>query len=272
MRLPFSKDPLAQAGAITLLLLLAVGILGAATGLFGSPSRLGGTALHPPSLNMPFGTDNLGRSVFARTVAGIKQSILLSAIAVLIAVVAGAALGMCAGYFRGLVDEAVGRLADALFSFPAVVLAILISAIFRPGPWSAIAAVALVTLPIVTRVVRAATLNVAHRDFVTQARIAGSSHVRTLLVHILPNVGGAIAVQTAYSVSFGMIIESGISFVGLGVQPPNASLGSLLLEGRPYLAVAPWLALIPGAVLAVTILSVNFVGDGLRRTFYPAEE
>ena len=120
--------------------------------------------------------------------AGIKQSILLSTIAVLIAVVTGAALGMCAGYFRGLVDEVVGRLADALFSFPAVVLAILISAIFRPGAWSAIAAVALVTLPIVTRVVRAATLTVAHRDFIIQARIAGSSDVRTLLVHILPNV------------------------------------------------------------------------------------
>ena len=272
MRLPFGNDPLARAGAIMLLLLLAVGIVGAATNLFGNPSRLGGSPLRPPSFSLPFGTDNLGRSAFARTVAGIKQSILLSTVAVLIAVVVGAALGMCAGYFRGSIDEVVGRLADALFSFPAIVLAILISAIFRPGAWSAIAAVALVTLPIVTRIVRAATLTVAHRDFIIQARIAGSSDGRTLLVHILPNVAGAIAVQTAYSVSFGMIIESGISFIGLGVQPPDASLGSLLLEGRPYLATAPWLALFPGAVLAATILSINLVGDGLRRTFYPAEE
>jgi peptide/nickel transport system permease protein len=202
--------------------------------------------------------------VLARTVAGIQQSVLLASGAVLVSIFIGTVLGMSAGYFRGLVDEVIARAADALFSFPAIVLAILISALFRPGAQSAIAAVVLVTLPIVIRVVRAETLTMAGRDYVTQSRIAGASATHVLLVHILPNVTGAIIVQAAYSISFGMIIESAISFLGLGVQPPGASLGSLLFEGRPYLPVAPWLVLIPSIVLALTIFSINLVGDGLR--------
>jgi peptide/nickel transport system permease protein len=166
-----------------------------------------------------------------------------------------------------MIDEVIARAADALFSFPAIILAILISAIFRPGAPSAIAAVVLVTLPIIIRVVRAASLLISGRDYVVQAQIAGGSALHILLTHILPNITAAIIVQAAYSISFGMIVESGVSFLGLGVQPPETSLGSLLLEGRPYLSVAPWLVLIPSVVLAFTILSINLVGDGLRASF-----
>jgi len=263
----FSRDPLSLAAAALLVVLLFCGLLGAFTGVFGHPSALADLPLQPPSLSQPFGTDNLGRSLLARTVAAIQQSVLLSTAAVLIATIVGAAFGLVAGYVGGLVDDVIGRLADTLFSFPAIVLAILISALFQPGAASAIAAVTLITLPAVIRVVRAEAMAVAGRDYVVQSRIAGASALYAMIVHVAPNILGAVIVQAAYSISFGMIIESGISFLGLGVQPPAASLGSLLFDARPYLPLAPWLVFVPGLVLALTILSINLVGDGLKAGF-----
>ena len=267
--IPFRGDPLAQIATVILTSLVVIGLVGLGTHLFGSPTALSGTPLSAPGDIQLLGTDQLGRSVLARTVAGIRQTILLSSVAVMIAALIGALLGMLAGYLRGLPDEIIARGADVLFSFPAILLAIMISAILQPGSAAAIAAVVVVTLPIMVRIVRAATLAVAEQDFVLQARIAGAGLGRILAMHLLPNVAGAIVVQAAYSISFGMIIESSVSFLGLGVQPPGSSLGSLLYEGRVYLSVAPWLVFVPGSVLAMTILSVNLIGDGLRRTIDP---
>jgi peptide/nickel transport system permease protein len=272
IRIPFHGDPLAQAGTIALVVLVGFSILGLTTNIFGSPTTLGGPALSVPGPGHALGTDQLGRSLMPRVVAGIHVTILLSAFAVMIAATIGSLLGLLSGYFKGLMDEIVPRLADLMFSFPAILLAIMISAILKPGTPSAIAAIVIVTLPVMIRVVRAATLTVAEQDFVIQARIAGAGLGRILALHLLPNVASVIIVQAAYSISFGMIIESGISFLGLGVQPPEASLGSLLHDSRVYLSVAPWLVFVPGIVLAITILSVNLVGDGLRRTIDPLIE
>jgi peptide/nickel transport system permease protein len=270
LHLPFEGDPLARVGTVALVALIAVGIVGLSGRVFGSPTALGAAMpLSPPGTGHLLGTDQLGRSLLPRVVAGIRVTILLSSLAVVIAATLGSLLGMLAGYLKGAVDEIVSRLADVMFSFPAILLAIMMSAILHPGSPSAVAAIVVVTLPVMIRIVRAATLTVAEQDFVVQARIAGAGLGRILALHLLPNVASAIVVQTAYSISFGMIIESGISFLGLGVQPPAASLGSLLHEGRLYLSVAPWLVFAPGVVLAATILSVNLVGDGLRRTIDP---
>jgi peptide/nickel transport system permease protein len=265
--LPFRGDGLSRLGALILLALVICGGLGFTTRLFGAPTALVGAPLRPPSWSLPFGADNLGRSLLARTVAGIGQSVILASSAVLVAVMIGTLLGMCAGYFRGFVDELIARVADSMFAFPAIIVAILVSALFGAGARSAIASVVLVTLPIAIRVVRAETIVIAERNYVLQSRIAGAGPIHILWTHILPNIAGAVIVQSAYSISFGMIIESGVSFLGLGVQPPDASLGSLILEGRPYLTVAPWLVFAPGATLALTILSINLFGDGLRRSF-----
>jgi peptide/nickel transport system permease protein len=272
IRIPFHGDPLAQAGTMALAVLVGFSIVGLTTSVFGSATALGGAALAVPGPGHALGTDQLGRSLMPRVVAGIHVTILLSAFAVMIAATIGSLLGLLAGYLKGLIDEIVPRLADLMFSFPAILLAIMISAILKPGTPSAIAAIVIVTLPVMIRVVRAATLTVAEQDFVIQARIAGAGLGRILALHLLPNVASVIVVQAAYSISFGMIIESGISFLGLGVQPPEASLGSLLHDGRVYLSVAPWLVFVPGIVLAITILSVNLVGDGLRRTIDPLIE
>src|SRR5262249_46297668 len=148
--------------------------------------------------------------------------------------------------------------------FPSLLLAILLVAIVGPGPTGAVLAIMLICVPLMTRVVRAASLVVVGRDFVTAAKVGGASPARILLVHVLPNVAGPAVVQATYALSVGMLIESGLSFLGLGLQPPKASLGSLVHEGAVYLPIAPWLVLIPGALLALAIMSVNLVGDGLR--------
>jgi peptide/nickel transport system permease protein len=263
--LPFRGDPLSRIGTVMLAVLLSAGLVGSVSDLFGDPTRLVAAPLRSPGAEQLLGTDNLGRSVLARTVAAIQQSVLLASFGVLLSIVLGTALGMIAGYFRGFTDECVSRLSDTLYSFPAIVMAILISALVRPGSSSAIAVVVLVTLPIIIRMIRAATMTVAVRDHVIQAHLMGAGAFYILIAHILPNILGVIVVQAAYSISFGMILESGISFLGLGVQPPNASLGSLVYEGRPYMRVAPWLVIVPGTVLMLTILSINLVGDGMRR-------
>lgn len=269
--LPFPGDALSRAAVITLLILILLGTIAPLLPI-GDPEEIGvGPRLGAPAMAWPLGTDSLGRSLLPRVLEGVRLTFLLSTIAVLIAAVVGAGIGMLAASLHRAADETISRLADVLFSFPPVLLGLLATAIIGPGATSAAGAIILITLPSMIRIVRAAALDVAGRDFVTVAEIVGASLARKLVIHILPNVAGVIAVQTAYSISLGMLVESALSFLGLGVQPPYASLGSLLREGSKYITIAPWLVFGPGAVLALAILSVNLVGDGLRTLVDPLE-
>jgi peptide/nickel transport system permease protein len=268
VRLPFKGDGLSRAGLLALLALVVVGLLGHLVGLGGDPTAFVGPRLAAPS-GYPFGTDSLGRSMLPRVIEGIGTTFVLSTGAVLITIVVGVIVGTLAAYRGGFSDELVVRLADILFSFPAVLLAILVAAIRGPGVSTAMAAVVLVTLPLMVRVVRSATRTVAGRDFVVSAEIGGTSTSRIVVTQLLPNISGPVVVQATYAISVAMLVESAVSFLGLGVQPPSASLGSLMQEGSFYLTVAPWLTAFPGIVLAVTILSVNLLGDGLRDRFEP---
>ncbi len=271
IRLPFRGDVLSRAAVVAVIALLLAGLLAPVLPI-GDPEAIGaGPRLNGPDGAFPLGTDNLGRPVLARIFEGILLTFILSTVAVLIASVVGAIVGMVAAYLHRTADEVISRFADVLFSFPPVLLGLLVTAILDPGIHSTIAAIVLITLPSMIRVVRAATLDVVGRDFVIIAEIAGASFGRRLFLHLLPNVAGVIAVQTAYSISLGMLIESALSFLGLGVQPPSASLGSLLREGAIYLDIAPWLVFGPGAFLAIAILSVNLLGDGLRSVVDPLE-
>jgi peptide/nickel transport system permease protein len=231
----------------------------------GDPRAIAtGARLAPPSLQAPFGTDDLGRSLLPRVVEGTRTTFLIAFLSVLLTTIIGGLLGMLAGYKRGLLDGALARISEILFAFPALVLALLSTVVIRNGTAAAIVSIVLITSPLMIRVVRAATLLVGTRDFVVVAHIEGASLARILFVYIAPNVAGAIATQAAYALSVSMLIESGLSFLGLGVQPPDASLGSLVRDGNQYLTSAPWLVFIPGAILASAILAVNLVGDGLR--------
>lgn len=264
-------DKLSFFGLAMLVLLILLGLLGPYLPL-GDPTKIAaGPRLSPPSWRFPFGTDELGRSFLPRVVEGIRATFLLSACAVAITAAVGTLLGMLAGYFRGAPDQLVARGADILFAFPAILVGLLIAAVMGPGQLSAIAVIAVATLPLFVRVVRSVTLGVAGRGFVTAAEVAGASSWRVMIVHILPNILGAVIVQLTYALSIGMIIESALSFLGLGVQPPQASLGSLLQQGSAYLTIAPWLVLSSGAVLSLAIMSVNLIGDAVRDALEPVK-
>jgi len=267
MRLP--RDPLSVLGAICLAALVLIGLLGPWLPL-GDPTAIGaGPRLGWPSLDHPMGLDELGRAFLPRVVDGIGATFLLSGAAVLITAVLGTILGMAAGYLGGLADDLVARGADVLFAFPALLLGLLVAAVMGPGAVSAVAVISAATLPLFIRVVRSVTLGVAGRGFVVTAEVAGASAWRVMLVHILPNVLGAAVVQLTYALSIGMIIESALSFLGLGVQPPDASLGSLLRQGSPYLTIAPHMVIGAGLVLSLAIMSVNLVGDAIRDALEP---
>ncbi|GKX35869.1 MAG: ABC transporter permease [Rhizobiaceae bacterium MnEN-MB40S] len=263
------EDKLSFLGLVILVLLVLVGLFGPWLPL-GDPTRIAaGPRLGPPSWAFPFGTDELGRSYLPRVVEGIRATFLLSIVAVSITAVIGSFFGMLAGYFRGVTDHLVARGADILFAFPAIIVGLLVAAMMGPGQISAVAVISIATIPLFIRVVRSVTLSVAGRGFVTASEVAGATPWRVMIVHILPNILGAVIVQLTYAMSIGMIIESTLSYLGLGVQPPQASLGSLLREGSAYLTIAPWLVLSAGIVLSLAIMSVNLVGDAIRDAIEP---
>lgn len=238
----------------------------------GRPDQVGfGPRLSPPDLANLFGTDQLGRSVLARVLQGVQSTTLLSTIAVLISGLVSAMVAMMSVYYSPVSDELFSRFSDVLFSFPPILCGILVVAVLSPGTVSAMAVISLVTFPTMLRVVRAATLGVMKLDFVIVAEISGVSFLRRVFTHILPNVSSVIAVQLIYSISFGMILESAMSFLGIGVQPPIASLGTLIRDGMSYMEIAPWLTFSAGIVLSLAILSINLLGDGLKRLVDPLE-
>jgi peptide/nickel transport system permease protein len=262
--IPFRGDLLSRIGAAVLVLFVLLAVAGPWLPL-GDPEAVNtGPRLAAPSGEWPAGTDNLGRSVLPRLAEGVRTTFLLAGLAVVLTAAISVVLGMVAAYYRGPVGELITRGADVMFAFPSLLLAILMVAITGPGATGAVISIVLICSPLMVRVVRAASMTVVNRDFVTAARVGGASGPRILLVHVLPNIAGAAVVQATYALSVGMLIESGLSFLGLGLQPPDASLGSLVHEGAVYLPIAPWLVLIPGALLALAIMAVNLVGDGLR--------
>jgi peptide/nickel transport system permease protein len=226
-------------------------------------------ALEAPSWRHPFGTDDLGRDVLSRVIYGSRVSLEAGLAAVAFAVVAGVALGLTAGYGGGASDEILMRLTDALWSFPALLLALAITAALGPSLTNVIMAVGIVFTPVFARLVRAQTLSVKALEFVTAARAAGAGPWRIVRVHVWPNVAAPVVVQASLTVAFGIIYEATLSFLGVGVRPPTPSWGSMLRTGYSYLEGAPWLALCPGGAIFLSILAFNFLGDGLREALDP---
>jgi peptide/nickel transport system permease protein len=270
-RMPFRGDPLGRFGLLLLVALLAVGLIGPSLPI-GSPTASAGPRLAAPGGEFPLGTDELGRSLLPRVVEGIRETILIAGVVVLAATVVGVLAGCLAALAGRRVDELIVRVTDVVFSFPVFLVAILVSVVAGPGRAAAMAAVFAVTLPTMVRVVRAAALPLVEKDFVTAAEVAGAGRWRIVRVHLLPNIRGAVIGQVAYAISLGMLIEGGMSFLGLGVQAPAASLGSLVGSGRLYLTVVPAYALVPGLVLGLAVLAFNLVGDALRRSTDPTHE
>jgi peptide/nickel transport system permease protein len=221
--------------------------------------------LQPPNVHHWCGTDQLGRDVLSMIMAGSGNSVGVALLSVIIGVFAGVPLGLWAAARRGAVDELVMRGNDLIFAFPSLLLAILITAAFGPGAVNAIIAIGIFNIPVFARVTRGGALQLWTRDYILAARVAGKGSSRISFEHILPNLVGLLAVQGAIQFSLGVIAEAGLSYVGLGAQPPVPSWGRMLNEAQTLTALAPSLALFPGIALLLFVLGLNLLGDGLRR-------
>ncbi|MBT53374.1 MAG: peptide ABC transporter permease [Mameliella sp.] len=217
-----------------------------------------------PAPGHPFGTDEFGRDVLSRVMSGAWTSISVASLTVTFAVTVGTSIGLVTGFFRGWVDRAVMLLNDALLAFPGILLALGLVAVFGPSKKGIILALGIAYTPKVVRIVRGTVMSLRQREFVEASRALGNSAGYTMLRHVLPNAVAPIAVFATSMFGWVILAESALSFLGLGVPPPAATWGNMLSAARPHLGTHPYLSIIPGAFIAMTLLSVNLLGDALR--------
>jgi peptide/nickel transport system permease protein len=215
------------------------------------------------------GTDQLGRDILSRMIWGSRVSLLIGLLSVLISLPVGVAAGLVSGYFRGRLDDFVMRVADVQLAFPFILLAITIAGVLGPSPRNIVLILAAGGWAVYARLTRGQVLGLREKEFVEAARALGLGHMPLMLRHILPNVVTPIIVVATFSVAQMILLESSLSFLGLGVQPPTPSWGGMLSDGRGYITVAWWLMTFPGAAIMLTVLGVNFVGDWLRDLLDP---
>ncbi|WP_375206064.1 ABC transporter permease [Hyphococcus sp.] len=225
--------------------------------------------LAAPSLAHPFGTNHLGRDVFSMIMVGARISIFVALVAVSIGMFVGVPLGLLAAQTQGLVEDAVMRMSDVVFAFPAIILAILIAAVYGPGAVNAIIAIGIFNIPVFARLTRGAALPIWTRGFVMSARTAGKNAFQISLEHVLANILPVIIVQATVQFSLAVLAEAALSYVGLGAQPPSPSWGRMLAESQTMISFAPWLAIFPGLAIFLFVFGLNLLGDGLRRRLDP---
>jgi peptide/nickel transport system permease protein len=225
--------------------------------------------LQPPSAAHPLGTDHFGRDVLSMLMAGARNSIAVALVAVGIGVGLGVPLGTLAAAHRGWLDEGVMRFSDFAFAFPALLSAVMITALAGPGAINAIIAIGIFNVPVFARLTRGASLALWQRDFVLAARVAGKGPTRIAFEHVLPNTASILIVQATIQFALAILAEAGLSYLGLGAQPPDASWGRMLNEAQTFMYHAARLAILPGLAITLTVLGLNLLGDGLRDLLDP---
>jgi len=260
-------------GLLVALILFSAGISLASDvwkfGLPHQPNTMGRDRMIAPNETFWFGTDQFGRDTFSRIVKGSWNSIQVGVISVVIGLVLGVIIGMIAGYFGGWIDEVLMRISDVVYGFPAILMAILITSILRPGIQNSMIAIGIATVPVFARLTRASFLALKERDFVTSARALGRSQTGIILKHILPNSLSPILIQASTSFAIAILAEAALSYLGLGTQPPNASWGLMLKEAQNLINRTIWPAIFPGLAIAVAVMGFNLLGDGLRDVLDP---
>jgi len=262
------REPVALAGLVMVALYVAVA-LGVGFLPLRDPLALSSQRLMGPTPEFPLGTDALGRDLLSRILFGARLSIRVAVLSVAIATLVGGTLGLVAGYLGGLADLAIGRVLDVFFAFPAILLALGIVAALGPDPNNVIIAIAVVYTPIFARVVRGPVLALKAREFVEAARAVGATAPRIVIRHIVPNLMSTLIVQVSLALSWAVLTEGALSFLGLSAQPPAPSWGVMLSEGRQYLEFATHLAVFPGLAIMIAVLGFNLLGDGLRDALDP---
>lgn len=265
----FLRNPISLVGSIVLAAMVIFALFGQFFVPYGTNATDVTNALQAPSAVHLFGTDDLGRDVFTRVIISAQVSMRVALVSVAIALVVGVAVGIASGYAGGFTDNVLMRVVDVMFAFPMLILALAIVAMLGPGANTAMIAIGIVYIPIFARIARASTLSVRTEPYVQASLTMGTGHGRILIKHILPNISGPIIVQTSLSLAFAILSEAALSFLGLGVQPPQPSWGRMLFEAQSFMGSAWWLSVFPGAAIFITVLAFNLVGDGLRDILDP---
>jgi peptide/nickel transport system permease protein len=263
------KQRLALIGGSVLLLLVLVALLAPLLAPHDPLAQDLYNRLQPPSLEHPMGTDDFGRDILSRIIFGARISLRIGLVAITAALAVGTVLGLWAGYWGGAIDTVIMRLMDLLLAFPSILLAIAVVAVTGPGIDNAIMAVSVVLIPQFARLVRSSVLSVREMAYVEAARALGAGQARILFVSVLPNCMAPIIVQTTLSLGTAILDAAGLSFLGLGAQPPMPEWGAMLAGGRELLLEAPWVMTFPGLAIFAVVLALNLFGDGLRDALDP---
>jgi peptide/nickel transport system permease protein len=272
----FRKDKLALAGLFTATLLVLLGLFAPwlapydPTEQFFDGLTLEGSPL-PPSSRFWFGTDTNGRDLFSRLLYGAQTSIMIGVVANGIAITFGTVLGVAAGYMRGWLGAGVMRFTDLMMAFPPLLLAIALTAILKPGLTIVILVIALVNWVQVARVIYTQSVALSEREYIEAARAVGAGPLRILLRHLIPHLVPTVIVYGTLGIATTVLLESTLSFLGRGVQPPTPAWGMMIFESQSYFMTAPWLVFIPGTAIVILALSFNLVGDGLRDALDPTQ-
>ena len=263
------KNKLALMGLVIILLLIATAMFAPLLAPHHPYKQDLDQAFLKPSPKYLFGTDDFGRCIFSRIIFGTRISLAIGVVVTAVSAVAGIILGMLAGFYGGLLDEMIMRIVDIFLAFPGLILALVVAGLLGPGILNVLFALALVGWMGYARVVRGAVLAEKEKDFVETARALGAGNLYIMGRHLLPNVLAPVIVMATLGIGQAILAAAGLSFLGLGVQPPVPVWGSMLNDGKIYLQTAPHLTIFPGLAIMITVLSFNFLGDGLRDIFDP---
>ncbi|MGE2730293.1 ABC transporter permease [Mycolicibacterium vaccae] len=266
-----ARNPVTLVSALILVLVAVVAVSADWIAPYGVNDINVPNALQPPSGSHWFGTDELGRDILSRVLVATQASMRIAVVSVVFAVVVGVTVGVVAGYRGGWIDTVLMRVVDVMFAFPVLLLALAVVAILGPGVTTTILAIGIVYTPIFARVARASTLGVRTEPYVSASRAMGSGDLYILRRHVLPNIAGPLIVQTSLSLAFAILSEAALSFLGLGIQPPQPSLGRMIFDSQGFVTMAWWMAVFPGAAIFVIVLAFNMFGDGLRDVLDPKQ-
>jgi peptide/nickel transport system permease protein len=259
-------------GLIIIIIIIVLALLAPWLAPFDELEMHAADRFHPPSKTYLFGTDEFGRDIFSRILIGARTSLSVGVYSILIAAVVGVTVGLVAGYESGWFDTIIMRFFDALLAFPAILLAIVILAVLGPGAFTAMLAIAIVNIPAFARLTRANVLAEKEKDYIEAARALGAKPTRIIFGQIFPNVLATLLVQVTVSIAGAILLESALSFLGLGTPVPAPSWGSMLSVGRGYMAYAPWYSIFPGLAITFLVMGLFLLGDGLRDILDPRRQ